>query len=244
VGNLKTRLNTLMALFGAAALMCASSVTHTSAAPASAAAPSAGGAPADWRPLFDGRNLDAWRGWMSPGFPTGWHVAAGILTKQGSVEDLVTRDEFGNFELELEWNIGKGGNSGIFYRATREYDRIYWSGPEYQLLDDANHPDGRKRVTAAGSAYALYAPPAGVVRPFDHWNKTRIIVNGAHVEHWLNGQKVVEYELWSADWSAKVAAGKFAKYPNYGLAKKGHIGIQGDHDGELRLRNIRIRELP
>jgi hypothetical protein len=239
VGYLKTRLKTRMVLFSAVALMCACSVAPTSAAPASA-----GDVPADWRPLFDGRSVGAWRGWVSPAFPTGWHVAAGTLAKQGSVEDLVTRDEFGNFELELEWKIGKGGNSGIFYRATREYDRIYWSGPEYQLLDDANHPDGRKRVTAAASAYALYAPPAGVVQPFDHWNKTRIIVNGAHVEHWLNGQKVVEYELWSADWRAKVAASKFAKYPNYGLAKKGHIGIQGDHDGALRLRNIRIRELP
>ncbi len=112
------------------------------------------------------------------------------------------------------------------------------------MLDDANAPDGRSRLTAAGAAYGLYGPPAGVVKPFGEWNKTRIIVNGDHVEHWLNGQKVVEYDFGSPDWKAKVAASKFSKYPNYGLAKKGYIGIQGDHPGSLELRHIRIRELP
>ena len=87
-------------------------------------------------------------------------------------------------------------------------------------------------------------PPPGVVKPAGEWNSTRIIVSGAHVEHWLNGQKVVDYELWSPDWKAKVAASKFNDYPNYGLAKKGYIAIQGDHNGALSLRNIRIRELP
>jgi hypothetical protein len=197
-----------------------------------------------WRPLFDGKDTSAWRGWTSTDFPAGWHVSAGLLAKEGAVDDLVTRDQFANFELELEWKIGKGGNSGVFYRGTREYDHIYWSGPEYQLLDDANHPDGKNPLTSAASAYGLYAPPAGVVKPFGEWNKTRLVVNGAHVEHWLNGQKVVEYELWSPEWTAKVAASKFSKYPNYGLAKKGYIGLQGDHDGTLELRNIRIRLLP
>lgn len=228
-----TQRRILVAMFTAAALMYGCSVAQTHA----------GDAVTDWRPLFDGQSVGAWRGWISPVFPAGWHVVAGTLAKEDNVEDLVTRDEFGNFELELEWKISKGGNSGIFYRATREYDHIYWSGPEYQLLDDANHPDGRNRVTAAASAYALYAPSAGVVKPFGQWHRTRIIVNGAHVEHWLNGQKVLEYELWSADWAAKVAASKFSMYPNYGLAKKGYIGIQGDHPGALALRNIRIREL-
>jgi hypothetical protein len=193
---------------------------------------------------LDGANTNAWRGWASADFPAGWHVAAGTLSKEGPVDDLVTRKEFANFELELEWKIGKGGNSGVFYRGTREYDHIYWSGPEYQLLDDANHPDGKNPLTSAAAAYGLYAPPAGVVKPFGEWNKSRLVVNNAHVEHWLNGQKVVQYELQSADWTAKVAASKFSKYPHYGLAKKGLIGIQGDHDGTLELRNIRIRELP
>ena len=208
-------------------------------------AASAQGAPkAKWHTLFDGKMLDTFRGWRSEGMPQGWNVVGGTLAKEGAVDDLVTKEQFGNFELELDWKIGKAGNSGVFYRGTREYDHIYWSGPEYQLLDDANAADGRSRLTAAGAAYALYGPPAGVVKPFGEWNKTRIIVNGDHVEHWLNGQKVVEYDLGSADWKAKVAASKFSKYPNYGLAKKGYIGIQGDHPGSLELRHIRIRELP
>lgn len=199
---------------------------------------------AGWRTLFDGKLLDTFRGWRSDGMPQGWHVVDGTLAKSGHVDDLVTRDQFGNFELELEWKIGRAGNSGIFYRGTREYDEMYWSGPEYQLLDDANAPDGRNPLTAAASAYGLYAPLAGVVKAFGEWNKTRIVVKGDHVEHWLNGQKVVEYDLGSLEWKAKVAASKFSQYPHYGLAKAGFIGIQGDHPGSLALRHIRIRELP
>jgi hypothetical protein len=197
-----------------------------------------------WRQLLPGEDLSAWRGWQADGIPAGWHLKDGTLTKEGEVDDIVTHDEFGNFELELEWKIGAGGNSGIFYRGTREYDHIYWSGPEYQLLDDARARDGKNPLTSAASAYALYGPPRGVVKPAGEWNKTRIVVAGSHVDHWLNGQKVVEYELGSDDWKARVAASKFREYPHYGLAQQGYIGIQGDHDGLLAIRHVRIRELP
>jgi len=197
-----------------------------------------------WHALVEKTTAKEWRGWKAEDFPAGWSVADGVISKDGDVDDLITRNEYANFELELEWKLSTGGNAGIFYRGTREYDHIYWSATEYQLLDDANHPDGKNRLTSAAAAYGLYAPPAGVVRAANEWNSTRIVVDGAHVEHWLNGKKVVEYELWSPDWKAKVAASKFVKYPNYGLAKKGYIGIQGDHPGTLALRNIRIREIP
>jgi len=193
-----------------------------------------------WRSLLDTK---AWSGWESTSFPAGWHVDGDTISKDGEVDDLVTREMFGDFELELDWKIGKGGNSGIFYRGTREYDHIYWSAPEYQLLDDANAPDGRDRLRSAASAYALYAAPAGVVKPFGEWNSTRIVVKGSHVEHWLNGQKVVSYELWSSGWKTKVLASKFAKYLDYGLAQRGYVAIQGDHPGTLVLRHIRIRAL-
>jgi len=189
-------------------------------------------------------DLTAFRGYESEAVPAGWTISGNEITKSHGTGDIMTKDQFANFELELEWKIGNAGNSGIFYRATKEYDHIYWSGPEYQLLDDANAGDGKNPLTSAASAYGLYAPPRGVVKPADEWNTTRIVVRGAHVEHWLNGQKVVEYELWSPDWKAKVAASKFKDWPNYGLAKRGYIGIQGDHNGTLSLRNIRIRELP
>jgi Domain of Unknown Function (DUF1080) len=201
-------------------------------------------APAAWRSLLEQDSAPDWRGWKAPGFPAGWHVVRGVLSKDGPVDDLVTKQTFGNFELELEWRIGKAGNSGIFYRGTREYDHIYWSAPEYQLLDDANTEDGKSRLTAAGSVYAVYAAPAGVVLPYDHWNRTRLIARGTHVEHWLNGRKIVEYELGSADWKSRVAASKFAAYADYALARSGLIGLQGDHPGALAIRHMRIRELP
>ena len=198
---------------------------------------------AGWRSLFDGTSTSAWRGYKSPTFPAGWSIVDGVLTKSGSVGDLISKEQFGNFELALDWNLSPGGNAGIFYRGTEEYDHIYWSAPEYQLLDDANHPDGKSRLTSAGAAYALYPSPAGIVRPAGQWNSTLIVVNGSRVQHWLNGQRLLEYELGSPDWEAKVKASKFVAYPNYGRAARGYIGIQGDHDGVLSLRNVRIREL-
>lgn len=197
-----------------------------------------------WQSLLGDHSAPAWRGWEAPGLPSGWHVKAGVLSKSGPVDDLVTARDYQDFELELEWKIGKGGNSGVFYRGTREYDHIYWSAPEYQLLDDANAPDGASRETAAAAAYGLYGAPAGIVKPWGQWNRTRIVVRGHHVEHWLNGTKVVEYELQGTDWKRLVAAAKFSEYPHYGLADRGLIGLQGDHPGRLSLRHIRIRELP
>jgi hypothetical protein len=210
----------------------------------SAVALAATAASPSWQALLEDHSAAAWSGWKTPGLPTGWQVAAGVLSKSGPVEDLVSNRTYRNFELEFEWKIGKEGNGGVFYRGTREYDHIYWSGPEYQLLDDANAPDGRARITAAGSAYALYGAPAGIVMPFDHWNRSRLVVHGNHVEHWLNGHKVVEYELGSDEWKRRVAASKFSAYPHYGTAAEGLIGLQGDHPGALSLRRIRIRELP
>jgi hypothetical protein len=210
---------------------------------ATACAANAGPAEA-WEALFDGKITHAFRGWHSESMPEGWKVVDGTLTKDGNVDELVTRKQYANFDLRWDWKIGKDGNSGVFYRATREYDHIYWSGPEYQLLDDANAPDGKSQLTAAASAYGLYGAPAGIVKPYGEWNSSRLVVRGSHVEHWLNGKKVVEYDLSSPEWKAKVAASKFSKYPNYGLAAVGYIGIQGDHPGSVALRHIRIRELP
>ena len=198
---------------------------------------------AGWRSLFDGSSTSAWRGYKQQTVPTGWSIVDGILTKSGSVNDIITRDQFGNFELALDWKIAPGGNSGVFYRGTEEYDHIYWSAPEYQLLDDAGHPDGQSRLTSAGAAYALYPSPPGIVKPAGQWNSTLIVVNRNNVQHWMNGQKLLEYELASPDWEAKVKASKFVAYPHYGRAPSGYIGIQGDHDGTLWLRNIRIREI-
>lgn len=200
-------------------------------------------AQADWRVLFDGSSMAAFRGYKSDAMPGGWAIVNGTLAKTMPTGDIVTRDQFGDFELEVVWRIGTAGNAGIFYRATEEYDRVYWSGPEYQLLDDEKGADNKTRLTCAGAAYAIYPSPAGHLKPIGEWNTTRIVARGPHVEHWLNGTKLLEYELWSADWEAKVAASKFGKWPNFGRAKRGHIGFQGDHAEALAFRSIRIREL-
>jgi len=196
-----------------------------------------------WRVLFDGTSLDAWRGYTTEKIPDGWKIVDGTLAKDTPVADIVSKDEFGDFELELEWKIGEAGNSGVFYRGTDEYEHIYWSGPEYQLLDDDKASDNKTRLTCAGAAYALYPSPPGHLKPVGEWNSTRIVAKGAHVEHWLNGVKLLEYELWSPDWEAKVQASKFKDWPHYGRAKSGHIALQGDHNGSLAFRNIRIRVL-
>jgi hypothetical protein len=199
-----------------------------------------GPAAGEWRDL---NTLGAWRGYKMQTVPEGWSESGGVLTKSGSVEDIISREQYGDFELSFDWKIAPGGNAGVFYRATEDGEKVYWTGPEYQLLDDERHPDGKNRLTSAGSAYGLYAPPAGVVHAAGEWNSTRIVVRGAHVEHWLNGQKVVEYELWSPDWEAKVKASKFDAWKGYGRAHRGYVAFQGDHTGELSLRNVRIREL-
>lgn len=200
-----------------------------------------GHVPGGWRPLLLADSAPAWRGWTSEGLPAGWRIEHGVLSKHGEAEDLISTAEYADFELEFEWRIGRGGNSGVFYRGTRQYDHIYWSAPEYQLLDDANAPDGANRLTSTAADYALYAAPAGVVKPFGEWNRARIVVRGADVEHWLNGRRVVHYELGSADWRARVAGSKFRQFPAYGKASRGLLGLQGDHQGELAFRHMRIR---
>ena len=198
---------------------------------------------AGWRLLFDGKTTTGWRGWKMDTLPSGWQVVDGALTRVRRAADIITTEKFKNFELSLEWKIAPNGNSGIFYRASEDDDAIYWSAPEMQVLDDAGHPDGQSRLTAAGSDYGLYPSPAGVVQPAGQWNQVRLVVNGNHVEHWLNGVKVVEYELGSPDWEARVKASKFAPHPHYGRNPEGYIGLQ-EHDSWVAYRNIKIRVLP
>ena len=189
------------------------------------------------------QSLDDWRGYRQANVPDGWRVVDGTISKDKPVADIVSKEEFGDFDLQIEWRIGEAGNSGIFYRGTEEYDHIYWTGPEYQLLDDIKAEDNKTRFTCAGAAYGIYASPEGHLKPVGEWNQTRILVRGNHVEHWLNGFKLLEYEFGSPDWEARVKASKFAAWPNYGRAKRGHIAMQGDHTGSLSFRAIKIHVL-
>jgi hypothetical protein len=197
-----------------------------------------------WRPLFDGATLAGWHHYQQAGAPVaGWSVEDSALVRTGPGGDLVTARMYGNFELELEWQVAPGGNSGIMYRVDTSGTATYMTGPELQVLDDAGHKDGGSALTSAGSAYALYAPSAKVVKPAGEWNTVRLVVNGTHVEHWLNGTQVVSYELGSPDWQARKQASKFAEVPGFGAFARGQIALQ-DHGDRVAYRRIRLRELP
>jgi hypothetical protein len=196
-----------------------------------------------WTLLFDGASTAGWRAYDKEAAPEGWKAVDGALTRTSRGGDIITARSYRNFELALEWKIGPGGNSGIFYRAAPGSDAIYFSAPEMQVLDDSGHVDGRSELTSAGAAYGLYPAPRGVVRPVGEWNTVRLLVNGNHVEHWLNGRKIVEYELQSPDWQTRVRNSKFKAWREYGQAAEGHIGLQ-DHGDWVAFRNIKIRVLP
>ncbi|HEX6316062.1 MAG TPA: DUF1080 domain-containing protein [Gemmatimonadaceae bacterium] len=197
---------------------------------------------AGWKLLFDGKTTAGWRAYGADSMPSGWQAVDGSLARVSRAADIITREQFGDFELTLDWKVERGGNSGVFYRAVEGLEWIYQGAPEYQILDDSVHRDGRNPLTSAGANYGLYPAPRGVVRPAGQWNTARIVAKGPHVEHWLNGQKVVEYEQGSQEWSKLVAGAKFAAWPQYGKAMKGHIGLQ-EHGGRAEFRNIKIREL-
>jgi hypothetical protein len=199
-----------------------------------------------WELLFDGKSLDSWRGYRTKDLPGGWSARDGALRfdppADGQSADIVTQKQYEDFELALEWAVEPAGNSGIFFRVSEDTPRTYETGPEYQVLDNTGHRDGQKAETSAGSNYALHPPVKDVTRPVGEWNEARIRVEGAHVEHWLNGTKLLEYELWTPEWKALVAASKFASMPRYGLNHKGHIALQ-NHGDPVRFRNLKIRPL-
>jgi hypothetical protein len=194
--------------------------------------------------LLAGGPAQHWRGYRMDSLPSAWayDAATGVLTRTRYGGDIITRQQYEDFEFELEWTLGPRGNSGIFYRATEVTRVISENAPEMQVLDNVGHRDGLTPATSAGANYALDAPIRDVTKPLGEWNHARIVVVGPHVEHWLNGVKLLEYELWTPEWGAKVASSKFAEWPPYGLARRGHIGLQ-DHGDQVSYRNIRIREI-
>lgn len=199
----------------------------------------------EWRVLFDGKSTDAWRGYNQAGFPGDvWKVENGVLRALPNLRggDLITKDQYENFELTLEWKISPGGNSGIIYRIAESSAPSYTSGPEMQILDDSANRD-KPAKTLSGALYDLIAPQQKVLMPVGEFNKVRLLVRGNHVEHWLNGAKVVEYELGSKHLQDLIAGSKFKDMPNFARVAKGYIALQY-HNSEVSFRNIKIRELP
>ncbi len=191
--------------------------------------------------LFDGSSLDQWRGYHQEAIGAGWKVADGALMFDGSQGgDIITRDEFGDFELRFEWKVAKAANSGVMYKVGLGDEASYYTGPEYQILDNDGHANGKNPKTSAASLYGLYPAEDGKTREVGQWNTAKIIVNGNHVEHWLNGSKVVDVEIGSDDWNERVAGSKFKDWDRFGKLSRGHICLQ-DHGDQVWFRNIRIK---
>ena len=193
-----------------------------------------------WRSLLDGKTTAGWRGYRQKTIPDGWTVVDGALTRTGKGGDIITVDQFGDFELTLEYNVAPGANSGVFFRVTEDDPVIWHEASEIQVIDNAR--TDLKPAQTAGSNYDLHPAARDLTKPAGQWNTLRLLVKGNHVEHWMNGTKIVDYELGSEDWKKRVQASKFVEYPRFGTARRGHIGLQ-DHGDRVAYRNIRIREL-
>jgi Domain of Unknown Function (DUF1080) len=208
---------------------------------------------AGWVLLFDGTTMRGWHGYNGQE-TSAWTIASCSLEtaatpgNYGSDQrtDLSTDKQFTNFELSLEWKASKGGNSGVMYGVVEDpkYKTAWMTGPEYQFIDDVGFPQKLEEWQKAAGNYAMHAPNAQKqLKPVGEWNSTRIVVNGKHVEHWLNGAKVLEFERWNDDWQKLRDSGKWTAAPDYGLAATGHIVLQ-DHGSAFGFRNIKLRPLP
>lgn len=197
-----------------------------------------------WITLFDGTSLSQWRGYGRTDIPAPWTIENGqiVLTGRGGGE-LITRETFADFELELQWQISAVGNSGIFFLADETDQPIYGHAPEIQILDDARHPDNKQANRRSGSLYDLIAAPATSQRPVGDWNHIRIRHQAGHLQSWQNGEVAVDVVIGSSRWNELVAGSKFATWKGFGAVREGHIGLQ-DHGDRVAFRNIRIRRLP
>lgn len=196
-----------------------------------------------WRSLFDGKTLTGWKGANGEKVGDAWQVIDGSLVlTTGGGGDILTQETFTDFELQLEWKISEKGNSGILYRVADNDQPVWASGIEYQILDTTGYPTLKGTNEIAGSVFALYAPATEEDKPTGSYNKTRIRLKDAQVEHWLNGHKIVSYNLKSNDWKQRVANSKFSMYKKFGQLQSGHIALQ-DHGNRVWYKNIKIIEL-
>jgi len=204
-----------------------------------------------WTLLFDGKSMEGWRDYNGDSLTGPWKAEKGTLTSLGLGSDstgyIVTKEEYGNFVLTFDWKIGEGGNSGFFYHVVERpgFKVPYVTGPEYQVLDDIGFPQKLEEWQKTGADYAMYTcdNEKKIVKKAGEWNNSKIVFDNGKVEHWLNGQKVVEFEAWTDDWFARKESGKWDFAPEYGLARSGLFALQ-DHGSRVWYKNIKIKELP
>lgn len=209
---------------------------------------------AGWELLFDGKTLDGWKRYGADSIGPLWSVKEGVIICSGEGlgegtqnvgGSLMTLKQFGNFELTVDWKVVAGGNSGILYHVNEkpEFKTDYATGPEYQLIDDAGYKDPLKDAQKSGSNYDMFAAPATKkLNPVGEWNTARIVYNNGHVEHYLNGEKTVEFDEGSADYQERYKKSKWVEFPGWNTFKTGSISLQ-DHGANVYFRNIKIKQL-
>ncbi len=203
-----------------------------------------------WQLLFDGQSLNGWKSYNAPGI-SGWTVENACLAANGTGADLngyiITEKQYDNFELAWDWKIAAEGNSGVMYHVieSEKFKTPYLTGPEYQLLDDVGFPQKVEDWQLTGADYAMHVADMTKkkLKPVGEWNTSKIIFDNGHVEHWLNGEKIVEFEAWTPEWVSLKNSGKWTSAPEYGLSETGYISLQ-DHGSKAWFRNIKIKELP
>ena len=220
---------------------------NNSSVPAESSAPESKN---DWIDLFDGKTLSGWHGFNKSGEITNWTIEDSALVclgaaKDASGGDIVSDKKFESFELVWDWKVDKGSNSGVMYHVIEnpKYHAPYETGPEYQIIDDIGFPEKLEEWQQAGADYAMnLANDKKKLKPVGQWNTSKIIFNKGHVEHWLNGEKIVEFQAWTDEWKKEKAEGKWKDYPDYGSAQIGAIALQ-HHGNKAYFRNIKIKEL-
>lgn len=233
----------LMTITGAIALTSCGKATHNELTEVEKAD--------GWELLFDGKSLDNWRDYNGEELTIPWFVENGTITAKGDGSDetgyIVTKKQYENFILKWDWKIADEGNSGVLYHVVEnpKFKVPYVTGPEYQLIDELNFPEPLEDWQKTAADYAMYTtdPAKTEIKPAGEWNTSQIVFDNGHVEHWLNGEKVVEFEAWTDDWHARKNSGKWENAPEYGLATKGAICLQ-DHGSAAWFRNVKIKELP
>ena len=195
---------------------------------------------AGWTLLFDGKSTAGWKGFKTPAPDSGWKVMDGAISPDPKTsKDLVSKGTYENFELTFDWKISPKGNSGVIYHVIPVGDETYESGPEYQILDNAH---GEPPLQRAASLFALYAPSMDMTKPVGQFNHGRIVVDHGKVQHWLNGMKVVDYDMNSADFKSRVAGSKFKRWPQFATGKSGAIALQ-NHGDAVWFKNIKLKVL-
>ncbi|MDA7535272.1 DUF1080 domain-containing protein, partial [Verrucomicrobia bacterium] len=200
----------------------------------------------EWEVLFDGQDIASFRGYQMDTFPKdGWTIKDGTLRTiaDGKVVDLITKKQYRDFELIFEWKVTPGANSGVMYRVDESKNSPWHTGPEYQILDDSKHNDGKNPLTSAGSLYALVSAQNKTLEPVGDYNRSRIVLNGNSLEHWLNGSKVVACDIDSYGVATLVKESKFSPHKGFLKKQTGHIVFQHHHD-EVWFKSIKVRELP